>query len=161
MAALTEAEIFSCLSENLRLAAECCDDLATLPAKGPTYDKLRKQLRLIEGACRQASAWREDTRWLPIGRLMAECHQKAGGALRGVKMADGTRVTLAPGETHPFFKMLATNLRALQKAADDLRTKATGRVGMILPKAMPAPHRDTTPIGWRKSGALLIPSEAA
>ena len=32
--------------------------------------------------------------------------------------------------------------------AEDFRTKATGRVGMILPDALPAPHRDTRPVGW-------------
>ena len=128
MGALTETEIFACLAENLTLAAEECERLAVLPAAGPTYNSLRHRLRLIEGACRQASAWREDTRWLPIGLMMHEAHERAGNWLRGF---------------HPrkLFLKLAENLRALAHIADDLRTKATGTVGMILPDVLSSPIR--------------------
>ena len=128
MGALTETEIFACLAENLTLAAEECERLAVLPAAGPTYNSLRHRLRLIEGACRQASAWREDTRWLPIGLMMHEAHDRAGNWLRGF---------------HPrkLFLKLAENLRALAHIADDLRTKATGTVGMILPDPLSSPIR--------------------
>ena len=128
MGALTETEIFACLAENLTLAAEECERLAVLPAAGPTYNSLRHRLRLIEGACRQASAWREDTRWLPIGLMMHEAHDRAGNWLRGF---------------HPrkLFLKLAENLRALAHIADDLRTKATGTVGMILPDVLSSPIR--------------------
>ncbi len=162
MGALTETEIFDCLATNFRLAAEAADALAILPLKGESYDKLRKALRLVEGACKQACVWREDARWLPIGQQMAECHQRAGDWLRGVKMPDGTRRRINAGELHPCFKTLADMLRAFSVMARDLKNKATGRVGMILPKALPAPHRDTRPVGFRRSpGGLFVPEGAA
>jgi len=167
MGALTEIEIFSCMSDNLKLAIQHCEDLARLPLKGETYNKFRHELRLIEGACRQASAWREDTRWLPIGRMMAEVHQKAGGWLRGYKNEADVRIKFTHNQQHPLFKKLADNLRALHKAAEGMRTKATGRVGMILPTALAAPHRDTKPIHItvpheiRTPGGLIMPGSAA
>ena len=162
MGRLTENDIFSCLIENFRLAAENADKLAHVPLKGQVYDEFRKQLQLIEGACRQASAWREDTRWLPIGLMIAEVHQRAGDWLRGIKQADGTRVKIRDGELHPLFVRLADNLRALQTAAEKTRNSKTGRVGMILPAVQAGPHRDTRPVGWipNSGGALLVPAGA-
>lgn len=164
MGALTEIEIFDCLATNFKLAAEHCDDLAKSPIRGPTYNKLRHELGLIEGACRQASLWRQDTRWLPIGRKMAEAHQQAGNWLRGYKdPITGRRIAFAPGQQNPLFRMLAKCLRALHKIAEDMRTKATGRVGMILSVAPRGPHRDTKPVGWAPiitppSPRLIVPS---
>jgi len=149
MGALTEQEIFNCLSENLRMAIDACDLLATTPLKGPVYDRFRKALKLVEGSCRQASAWREDTRWLPIGLMMEEAHKRAGEWLRGVKTPDGKRRPIPFGEKHPLFVRLAENLRALLKTVDDLRTKQTGRMGMILP--------DMAAMTRRESG-LLVPA---
>ena len=148
MGALTEIEIFDCMTSNLKLAIEACDALARIPLKGATYDKLRKTLRLIEGTCKQAAAWREDTRWLPLGMQMGRVHQMAGDWLRGIKMPDGTRVKITDGELHPCFVKLAENLRGLLKIAENYRTKATGRRGMILPAVGQGPHRDTRPVGW-------------
>lgn len=162
MGALTEQEIFEALTANLKLAIEHCDDLARLPHKGETYDKLRHELRLIEGCCKQASAWREDTRWLPVGRLMAEAHQKAGGWLRGYKdPLSGQRIKFAPGQQNPLFRMLADNLRGLLKAVDALRTRPTGRLGMILPDMLPGPHRDTRPVHISRGGVILPDSAQA
>jgi hypothetical protein len=121
MGALTEIEIFDCLVENFRLAVDNCEKLANVPAAGPAYNELRHQLLAIEGACRQASVWREDTRWLAIGMMMHEAHQRAGNWLRGHM-------------PRKLFGMLADNLRAGLKLAQDYRTKATGRIGMILPE---------------------------
>lgn len=126
MGFLTENEIFDCLRTNFRLAAEHCDALAVLPAKGPTYNLFRHELKLIEGACRQASAWREDTRWLPIGLMMHETHQRVGNWLRARQ----------PGI---LFARMAENLRNLEIAAINMQTKATGRIGMILPDAYTRP----------------------
>lgn len=162
MGRLTEVEIFDRLADNFRLAAQHADDLARLPAKGPTYNKFRAELKLIEGAARQASQWREDTRWLQIGLMVAEAHKRAGGWLRGVKNPDGTKRMLRQGELHPLFSKLADNLRAGFRAAEDFRTRATGRIGMILPDAQPGPHRDTRPVGWgRTDSGLLVPSGVA
>ena len=163
MGDLTEVEIFDCLETNFRLAAECCEALAVLPRKGSTYDALRNKLLLIEGACRQAAAWRGDSRWLPMGLQMAACHKLAGEWLRGIKQPDGSRRRLNEGEIHPLFKKLAEVLRQGQKAARDLKTKRTNRVGIILPAMMPAPHRDTRPVHisvplhLRPSG-LIVPT---
>ena len=145
MGALTEREIIDCMETNLGLAIQNCEDLARLPLKGPSYVKLRENLKLIEGCCRQASAWREDTRWLNVGLVMAEAHKRAGDWLRGNKTPEGVRIKLAPGEMHPLFMKLADNLRSLQLACHQLRHQRVGKLGMILPPVLPAPHRDTRP----------------
>ncbi len=146
MGALTEREIFDCLFTNFGEAAKLCDDLAVLPAKGPSYDKLRKTLALIEGAARQAAYWRQDARWLTIAAFVAEAHKRAGNWLRGAKRPDGVKVMLRPGELHPLFKKLAENLRAGQRRAEEFRDKKTGRMGTILPRPLPGPHRDHRPV---------------
>ncbi len=167
MGALTEPEIFSCLRENFALAAQHCDDLARLPRKGPTYRLLREELLLIEGACRQASAWREDTRWLQIGLRMAEAHQKAGDWLRGVKIGPGPRRRIPPGQMHPMFIALGAALRALALNAENMRLNRTNRVGMILPKPGYAPRnvghsRVMLPPGMHRSNSgLILPSGVA
>lgn len=160
MGDLTEIEIFDCISSNAKLAAEHCEDLARKPREGETYDLLRTELKLIEGACRQASAWRGDTRWLPIGLAMEEAHTRAGDWLRGCKVM-GQRIRLAEKHNFECFMKLAENLRGLQASMTALRDKKTHRVGMILPEARPGPHRDTRPVGFTKSlGGVLIPSDA-
>ena len=159
MGQLSEIEILDCLKTNLRLAAQSCDLLAVTPRKGPTYQKLRSELRFVEGACRQIAYCRGgDARWLKIGLYMAECHKRAGGWLRGFKAADGTKISVAPGQAHPLFVKLAENLRAAYAKAEELRTKRTNRIGPILPVAGEAPHRDTRPVGYRRSpGGVLLP----
>lgn len=162
MGDLTEAEIFDCLADNFALAAQHCEDLARLPAKGPTYNKLRAELKLIEGAARQAAFWREDTRFLRIGAACAKAHKTAGEWLRGIRQPDGSRRPLAAREMHPSFMVLAAFLRECHARADGVRTRATGRIGMILPDALPVPHRDTRPVGWNQTAAgLLVPSGMA
>jgi hypothetical protein len=149
MGDLTEAEIFSCLADNFKSAAQDCDTLSKRPRNGRAYDDLRRKLKLIEGACRQAAYWRQDTRWLPIGLMIEDVHQRAGGWLRGVPTTDGRKIPLAAGQLHPLFAKLADNLRALYTVAEDLRTKATGRSGIILPDQIKAPTRTQgRQIGW-------------
>lgn len=161
MGALTEPEIFDCLTTNFRLAAEDCDKLARSPRKGPTYQSLRDKLELIEGACRQASVWRQDTRWLQIGLYMAKAHELSLEWLRGISAGPGKpRVKLAAGHMHPLFVKLAENLRAAQKQAEIFKTKATGKIGTILPEVAKAPMRDTSPVGWTRQGSLYVPDGA-
>lgn len=155
MGRLTEIEIFDCLVSNLKAAASDADALSTVPLKGETYDRFRRELSLIEGACRQASVWREDTRWLEIGLMMAEVHRRCGDWLRGIKAPDGTRVKIRNGELHPLFVKVAENLRGFQAKVEALRTRATHRNGMILPVTLAAAHRDTRPVGWSPS---LVPA---
>lgn len=161
MGALTEVEIFDCLSSNFKLAAELAEDLAKLPLKGVAYDKFRKTLRLIEGACKQASTWREDTRWLRFGLMMAECHKRSGNWLRGVRLEDGSKVKMADSQTCPFFMGMADALRGLHALAERTKHERTGKIGMILPAPLPAPHRDTRPVGFRAprvtSGGIILP----
>lgn len=167
MGALTESEIFDCMRTNLRLAAEHAVDLAKLPKKGPTYRSFLNEMRLVEGCCRQASAWRSDTRWLPLGLKIAEAAKRAGDWLRGVKGPDGMYRRLPEGQLHPYFLALAQNLEAMIVAADKIQNEKTGRVGMILPNAAPAPHRDTRPVPVhlpagmaQRSSGLIVPSSA-
>lgn len=141
MDALNETQLLGRLVENFRLAAEDCDALAVLPAKGPTYDKLRKRLKVVEDDCRMVGSLRADARWLQIGLMMAATHRMAGDWLRGLKGDDGIRRRIPAGTMHPLFVKLAENLRAAMISAQNLRTKATGRTGPILPKPLPAPTR--------------------
>jgi len=163
MGQLTEVEIFDCLKTNLRLAAQSCDQLAISPRKGRTYAKLREELRLVEGACRQAAFWRGgDARWLRIGMLMAEAHKRAGDWLRGIKQPDGTRIKVAQGHLHPLFVKLAENLRAAYVRADEFQNKRTNRIGPILPTPQPPPHRDTRPVGYQRlPSGVIMPTASA
>lgn len=144
MSDLTEAEIFDCLVDNFKKAAVHAEDLAKLPRKGPNYAKLREELKLVEGAARQAAYWRQDARWLQIGLYMEEAHQRAGNWLRGIKNpTTGEWRKIPEGQLHPYFMKLAENLRAGLKLAEGYRDNRTGRVGMILPASMQqTPGRD-------------------
>ncbi len=143
MTDLTESEILDCLKTNLHAAIFHCAALAKLPMRGPTYSALRQELKLAEGCCRQIAAWREDARWLRYGLLMEEAHQRSGNWLR----------SHAP---RPLFVKLSEALAHLLKRCGELETKATGRVGMILPKPLEAPHRDTRPVQVKTPG-LIVP----
>lgn len=150
-----------CLADNFRKAANLCERLAREPRRGPIYTELRECLGLLEGACRQAAAWRGDARWLQIGLMMAEAHKRAGNWLRGYRNNEGYKVTLAQGHLHPLFVKLADNLRAAEAKAQEVKTKKTGKLGLILPRPLPAPHRDTRPVHISRSGLILPRSVVA
>ena len=151
MSDLTEVEIFDCLKSNLKAAAEHCLDLERKPLQGPSYIKLREELKLVEGACRQAAHWREDSRWLSIGLKMEEAHRLCGGWLRG---------------KHPrfMFRALAEALVHFYNFAEDVRTKRTGRAGVILPASSIAQGaRNVGTVGWSPAvtkGGIILPSSA-
>ena len=111
MGALSEIEIFDRMEQSLKEAADLSDRLAVVNLKGPLYHQLREHLSLIEGCARQAAAWRADARWLRIGMIAHECHERAGGWLRGYKKDDGTRVSYNMTHKNKMFVMLAINLR--------------------------------------------------
>ena len=149
MSDLTEVEIFDCVKTHLRAAAEHCLDLARKPLQGPSYVKLREELKLVEGACRQAGHWREDSRWFAIGLQMEEAHRRCGFWLRGK-------------HPRPLFAKLAEALVDAYNLVELLRTAKTGRRGMILPDSMTASApRNTSFAGWetqiRPSG-LIVPA---
>jgi hypothetical protein len=151
---VTEAEILSLLKETFRRAAEHCDKLAILPARGPTYRRLRDDLATAENCCRQMGWFRQDSRWFPIGQMMEEAHKRAGGWLRDKTMPRTANSNLA----HPLFLKLAENLRGGIAMAERVETMATGRVGMILPKPRRGPDRTQGRMVQVPSG-LIVPRE--
>lgn len=123
---LTEPEIFDRMRTSLREAIEACDVLVGIPAQGPTYVKLRENLKLVEGCCRQAAHWREDSRWLQYGLMMEDAHQRSLNWLR---------------YRNPrwLFGKLGEALRGLMKQLDDLKDKAPPKLGTILPEPVRDP----------------------
>src|SRR5271165_5690719 len=75
MSLLNDKEIFDRMNHNLRSAAQHCVDLAKLPAKGPTYRLFMEEMRAIENCARALAYYRDDSRYLKIGMMMAECHK--------------------------------------------------------------------------------------
>jgi hypothetical protein len=157
MSALTEVEIFDALEDNLKRAIQAADDLTTLDRRGPAYSTLREALGKIEGCCRQASAWREDTRWLGLGLLADQCLKKSGGWLRGHKDdRTGVKITLNIDTKNKMFEMLASNLRLFLKGVETLKDGKTGKIGMILPETPDMGRRIGAPVS--NSGLTLPPS---
>lgn len=146
MGALTELEIFACLKENLRGAADDCDIIAKQPASGFYFDRMRKRLKLCEGACRQAAFWREDSRWLTVGLKMEKAHQIARTWLH--------RPTV---KSKKLFTGLAGALRKVERDIHRLETQRTGISGMILPATEAAPLRSGRPVQVMTPGGLILP----
>jgi hypothetical protein len=143
MGALTEVEIFDCMYDNLQKAAQHAVDLAKLPAQGPTYQKFREEMLLIEGCCRQASAWREDSRWLGVGMVIAQALARTGNWLRGYRV-EGTMGKVF--YSRDLYLMLADNLRGIAKVIEGLRHNATGQMGMILPEMPNVSRTQSRPV---------------
>ena len=143
MGALTESEIFACMYENLNLAAQHAVDLAKLPAQGPTYRQFREEMLLVEGCCRQASAWREDTRWLQVGLVIAAALQRTGSWLRGYRVEGQMGKVFY---SRDLYLMLAENLRGIARVIEGLQHNATGRVGMILPELGKVIRTESRPV---------------
>jgi hypothetical protein len=170
MGYLREGEILDKLIDSLRIAAQSCDDIAVRPKKGRTYRELRDALAEAEGACRQMGHWRGQFNWFNLGNTMAEAHKRSGGWLRGVPydvtLDNGGVVTrhrpLGMGEKHPLFVKLAENLRFCRKKAEELRDRATGVIGAVLPEVpnagrqIGAPVRVLLPPGMIKTPTGLI-----
>lgn len=150
MSALTETEIFDCMATNLREGAECCDKLAVSPKQGPLFDAMRKHLKLIEGCCRQAAHWREDTRWLPLGIDFERAHQLA-------------RRWIVEHYSRKMFTLLAGKMRELEKIAIDLRDRKPPKLGLIMPGMLADPTQRNAQIvvpkmpKRRKSGLIVPP----
>lgn len=145
MSDLRESEIFDRLLTSFRAAEEHCRALAKQEnrIKGQHYNKLRTQLQLIEGACRQAAVWREDSRWFQIGQYAAECHKRCGGWLRH-------------RDPPKFFLLLADNMQMMFKAVQELKDRATGQRGAILPET----PKYESPTPRVSMGGIIIPDGA-
>ena len=145
VSALQEYEIFQRLEDSFRSAAEHCEALAIQQnrIKGQRYVKLREHLHFIEGASRQAAAWRSDARWLAIGQFAMECHKKCGDWLRFRTKG-------------PMFKKCAENMRMMELASRELKDRATGRLGDILPE-QPKYQSNSVQVS---AGGILIPEGA-
>lgn len=147
MSTLTESEVFDRLRTSLRSAADLCGKLATVPAQGPNFIKVREELKLIEGAARQVGNFREDMRWMRFGFEMWRFHQRIGDCIR----SRGSR---------EIFLAMKTKLADALRECELLRTVKTGRRGMILPKMQAGPHRETRPVQVSLPSGLIVPSSA-
>lgn len=143
MGALTEIEIFDRMYDSLKAAASHAEDLAKLPGQGPTYQKFREHMLLVEGCCRQACAWREDSRWLDVGMTIAEALARTGNWLRGYRVEGTLGKVFYPRD---LYLLLADNLRGIAKAIEGLRHNATGRRGMILPEMPHVSRTESRPV---------------
>lgn len=122
---LTEREIFDRLTQSLKRAISLCNDIARQPKSGPQFIALRAELKLVEGACRQAAVWREDTRWLAVGIKAEQAHQYARIWL--------DRPTV---QSKKLFTLLAAVLRRWFVELSAVRDSKVGRSGIILPESM-------------------------
>jgi hypothetical protein len=155
MGALTEVEIFDAMYDNLQLAAQHAVDLARLPAQGPTYKKFRDEMLMVEGCCRQASAWREDTRWLQVGLIIADALSRTGNWLRGYRVHGQMGKVFTPRD---LYLKLAENLQGIAKVIEGLRHGATGRMGMILPEIAKEIRTDGRPVQVMSPGGVILPA---
>lgn len=149
--ALTETEVFDQMLTSLRGAIDDCEIIARQPVSGVYFDRMRSRLKLVEGCCRQAAAFREDTRWLPVGVMMEQAHQRARFWLHRPSV-----------QSKKLFTILADKLRLLEKATTQIRDQKTGRRGIILPDMQKAPGRVPgmvqVPRGFvRTSGGVIAP----
>jgi len=166
MSDLLEHEILDRMRTSLREAIQASNDLAVRSRGGEAYDRLRDNLALVEGACRQMAMWRGDSRWLPFGMEMAEAHRRAGGWLRGyTKRVGNTVVFIAwrAGTLNEAFVKLSAQLAMILDILDKMEKAKTGRVGIILPQTAPEERRFGRPTlarpdrYSRKRGLILPP----
>jgi hypothetical protein len=168
MSDLTENEVIDRLKTSLGEAGAAAVALSIETRMGPNYVRLRENLLLVEGCCRQLSAMREDTRWLPLGRMAAEAQQRARNWLAGVKVNrdDGGTVRLATAMAtrHPLFDRLAQNLAFWLAGINRMLEMRTGKLGPTLPdmprreRPVGAPVPVSLPPGMTKtSGGIIVP----
>lgn len=123
---LSEQEVITKFQQSLCEGRDACLWLARnadpewLAPRGRHYRLLKTALSELEGCARQLSAFRDDTRWLPLGILYgakaARLAQTYFVQLKWVKFKDLAQV----------FDVGLARMEELQKK--------TGRIGPILPK---------------------------
>ena len=139
MAELTEKEILECLNDNLKIAVETCQKLAD-GERGPIYPQFHSAVKLVDGACRQMSGFREDTRWSAFALYLHEVPDRVRKWL-----VDDKKTYTAE------LNMLADIFRWAQMRAKELETKRTGKRGIILPTPRAAETRT-------QGRSILVPS---
>ncbi len=143
---LLEHEIWAKLRDTLKSAITHCGMLATFPAQGPTYLKMIVELEEIEGASRQLGFNRGDARWSQFGFEMHAFRKRIGDAIRA-------------HHARTIFLHMQGMMKGALADAEKMKDAKTGRLGAILPKPKPGPHRDTRPVYVRPSG-LIVPATA-
>lgn len=127
MSALTEQEVLSRFEQSMKEARDACAWLARnadpewLAPRGRHYRNLTTALKELEGCAKQMCAFRDDTRWLPLGILY------------GAKAARLAQKYF----THMNwlgFRELTKLFDQGQFRAKELTEAKTGRTGIILPK---------------------------
>lgn len=144
--ATTEQDILTKFTQSTKEAKDACAWLAKnadpewLAPRGIHYRRLKTAMSELEGCARQLSAYRGDTRWLPLGIIY--------GA-KAARLAQKYFVQLnwkGFGELTKLFDHAAHR-------AEELSTAKTGRTGIILPQntswlmlpdhKVPMPNRGT------------------
>lgn len=124
MSDLTEQELIDRHQQALKEAKDACQELGRnadpdyIAVRGPHYRRLREALNLVEGTCRQLCAFRQDTRWLPLGIHYAK-------VMRLVQRKFVEQKWSHFGKLAPMFDI---GLRQMQ----DLKDRRTGIRGSIL-----------------------------
>lgn len=166
MSQTAEHEILSLIADNLRKAAEDCEQLAWHPRRGHIYLRFRQALTEVSGGCEQAFYWRNyDGRWLALAELVNFVLARSGNWLRGDRVAspDGRSASWTGGtvdhrkKAQPEFQWLANKLREIHYDMERIRDMATGRLGPMLPPVLDGPHRDTRPVQVMTPGGIILP----
>jgi hypothetical protein len=147
--------------DNMRASIQLATDLAYKPGQGPTYSMFRDEMRSAEDCCKQAAVWRQDTRWYPLGNVIAQHAAITGKWLRGYKVEGRLGKTFY---SRDLYLMLAENLGGLLVIMNQLKDDATGRVGPILPevhhfsRTQDRPMQVMVPGEARSPAGILLPA---
>lgn len=150
MSGLTEREILSRHTQSLGEARDACQWLARnadpekIAPRNRHYRNLQKALKELEGTCRQMSAYRDDTRWLPLGIFYAKVMRTVTTKYRGMDW-------LAFGQIAQVFVLGIKKVETLAEAK-------TGRLGPILPKRtdwLILPDPKTPQTLWTPQGRMM------
>lgn len=141
---LTEREIFDQMKNQLRSAIADCKLIAETPVSGVHFIRLRKSLKLIEGCCRQAAHWREDSRWLGPAMHMERAHQIAREWLNRPSV-----------KAKKLFTSLGAALSQILKDLERLETRPSGRIGSIIDPRIGGSPLNKLPFRRMPSGLIL------
>lgn len=153
MARLTETEIFDLAASSLRIAEECCRQLAWHPRRGPLYKRFLAAMDDAAGCADQAYYWRDyDARWLRNAAVLRHVRDMTGRWLRDSATRAARKVA------HPNFAALADELGKLILLTEQYKNGATNHIGPIMPKPQPLPYvRSGRPVQVVTPGGILLP----